>query len=141
MNATCLLIDDDVEEHDLFTTALHQVNPNLNCVVLDSGIKAVEKLKSEQSLVPGFIFLDLNMPGMDGKQCLVELKTIDRLKEVPIIIYSTSINPLHVSETKELGSAGYVVKPDAFSDLVDTLNKVITTTSWDNSYFYFSKRA
>ncbi|WP_247236479.1 response regulator [Telluribacter sp. SYSU D00476] len=141
MTTTCLLIDDDADEHYLFEKALHDVNPELGCVLEDNGKKALEKLHVDQSIRPGVIFLDLNMPGMDGKQCLAELKKIDRLKEVPIVIYSTSSNTRDVSETKLMGSAGYMVKPDHYNELVQTLNRVLDEVTRSRSHFFFNKES
>ncbi|GAB3164388.1 response regulator [Telluribacter humicola] len=139
MTTTCLLIDDDVDEHFLFEKALRDINPELGCVLEDNGRKAVEKLYVDLSIKPEVIFLDLNMPGMDGKQCLAELRKIDRLKEVPIVIYSTSSNTQDVNETQKMGSAGYMVKPDHYSELVQTLNRVLNVVTHSHTHFFFNK--
>ncbi len=138
-NRTCLLIDDDTEEHEIFTIAMIRLNPFLNCVTLSSGTGAVEKLRNDPGFTPDFIFLDLNMPGMDGKQCLAHLKNIERLQKVPVIVFSTSSNEKDVKDTMNLGSTGYVVKPDSISELVGTLSLIINTPKQVQPHFFFPK--
>ncbi|HEV7349801.1 response regulator [Telluribacter sp.] len=122
---TCFLIDDDPDDQEIFTLALSKVDPAISCVTADDGIDALQKLKKDESFVPEFIFLDLNMPRMNGKQCLAELVKIDRLEQTPIIIYSTSSEPRDVMETKELGASDFIVKPSYFDALAASLSKVI----------------
>ncbi|GAB3164425.1 response regulator [Telluribacter humicola] len=136
MSVTWLLIDDDTDDQYLFSSALHDVNPTLQCVTEISGMSALEKLYKEESFTPEVIFLDLNMRGLDGKQCLSELKKIDRLKEVPIIIYSTSNYPRDISETRELGAAGYIVKPTGFTEIVKTIYSLLEKPIRNTSYFF-----
>ncbi|HEV7350174.1 response regulator [Telluribacter sp.] len=137
MSATCLLIDDDQDEHFLFASALREIDPALACISEESALEAVNKLKTNLDFTPEFIFLDLNMPGLDGKWCLANLKKIERLREVPIIIYSTSRNKEDVCEAKNLGSAGYVVKPGAYQELKMTLKNVLGNLTRHDSYFFY----
>ncbi|WP_247236488.1 response regulator [Telluribacter sp. SYSU D00476] len=139
MGDTWLLIDDDTDDQFLFSSALHDVNPALRCVTEISGTNALELLQKEEGFTPEVIFLDLNMRGLDGKQCLVRLKTIDRLKEVPIVIYSTSNYPRDISETKELGAAGYIVKPTGFREMVKTIRSLLDSPIRNNSYFFYGR--
>lgn len=138
-NSTCLLIDDDAEEHEIFTIAMIRLNPFLNCISVKSGTHAVERLRSDVNFTPDYIFLDLNMPGMDGKQCLAQLQKIERLQGVPIVIFSTSSNETDVKETMSMGSYGYVVKPDTISELVGTLGQILNTPKQKQSHFFFPR--
>jgi CheY-like chemotaxis protein len=85
---TCFLVDDDVDDLEIFTLAVEDLRINVNCVTAADGIDALEKLRNDEAFVPDFIFLDLNMPRMNGKQCLLEIKKIERLSSTPVIIYS-----------------------------------------------------
>lgn len=139
MSDTLLLIDDDPEEYELFCSALLQVAPDLQCIALDSGKDAIEKIQKEKSFTPEFIFVDLNMPGLNGKQVLAELKDIDRIRQVPIIIYSTSSSKEDVQETKELGSSGYIVKPASYAALVETLKKVLNGSAGSSTHYFYGR--
>jgi CheY-like chemotaxis protein len=117
----CLLVDDDSEERDIFCMALEDMGENINCIHADNGMDALEKLRS-QNFIPDFIFIDMNMPRMNGNQCLEEIKKITYLEKVPVYMYSASAEPEIVAETKRLGAAGFIVKPGSVAELTKTLN-------------------
>ncbi|KAA9346237.1 MULTISPECIES: response regulator [Larkinella] len=122
---TCFLIDDDEDDQELFTLALKKVDPTLTCVVADDCGEAIQKLREEDAFMPQFIFLDLNMPRMHGKQCLMELKKIARIEHIPIIIYTTSSEPKDIHETKALGATDFLTKPPLISTLTTRLAKLL----------------
>src|SRR5688500_974711 len=99
-----LFIDDDLEDHEVFCDALKAVNPDAECVYRTDGIEALKFLREESSSLPDYIFLDLNMPRMGGAECLKALKSDDVLKDVPVILYSTSVHPSEGQKLKELGA-------------------------------------
>jgi CheY-like chemotaxis protein len=107
---TCFLIDDDHEEQEIFEYALKSVNPTVLIVTASNGIDALQKLVTEKDFNPDFIFLDLNMPRMDGKETLKELRKIDRLNLIPVVIYSTSGSERDIRETQALGANFYLEK-------------------------------
>ena len=84
----CLLIDDDSEECEIFQYALEELKLPIECYLATSGKQALEDLKHRR-LRPDYIFLDLNMPKMDGTQCLQEIKRLNDHADVPVILYST----------------------------------------------------
>lgn len=112
----CLLIDDDEDEHELFGMALDDTNYSIELISSLSSIDALAMLKST-SVLPDFIFLDLNLPNLNGKECLKELKKIGHLQNIPVIIYSTSSYDKDIQESLELGAAHYVTKPPILEDL------------------------
>ncbi|OIN59183.1 response regulator [Arsenicibacter rosenii] len=120
----CFLVDDDIDDQEIFAMALHKVDPAIACIFANDGIDALTKLQQDQSFIPHYIFLDLNMPRMNGRQCLVELKKIDRLSQVPVIMYSTSSEQKDISETKALGATDYVAKPPSISILTQALTHI-----------------
>jgi CheY-like chemotaxis protein len=121
-NITCFLIDDDVDDQEIFALALERVNTSIKCTMANDGIEALEKLRGNDTSVPQYIFLDLNMPRVNGKQCLAEIKKDSRLDHIPVIIYSTSSDPRDVDETKQLGATAFITKPSKISDLVKILS-------------------
>src|SRR4051812_25501663 len=108
---TCLLIDDDQDDQDIFMIALNDSGKAVKCYTADNAVFGLKHLDSNPDFVPDYIFLDLNMPGMNGKQCLVEIKSRPFLKNVPVVIYSTSSLPRDIEETKTLGAAAFITKP------------------------------
>lgn len=119
-----LLIDDDLDDQEIFCLAAQDVDASIECVCESDSINAIEKLNTDLSFVPDCIFIDMNMPRMNGRQCLIEVKKIDRLHDVPIFMCSTSSDPKVIAETKALGAADFIVKPSTLSDFTKTLTKV-----------------
>lgn len=116
----CLLIDDDLDDQEIFALALQQVNPELKCVSATSAHEALAKLALPSPL-PAYIFLDLNMPRMNGKECLREIKKMSHLQDIPVIIYSTSSLRNDVVETLRLGASEFITKPFSMPELVAVL--------------------
>lgn len=121
---TCFLIDDDREDRKLFSFILSDVDTAHTCIPAENGQVALDKLKADEAFVPDFIFLDLNMPIMGGKECLPELKKIPRLKDVPVVIYTTSSNERDVEETRQLGADHFLVKPNDTDNLEQILRSL-----------------
>lgn len=122
----CLLIDDDVDDQEIFTMALHEFNDAILCDFANDGVKALEKLLTDIAFIPSCIFIDINMPRMNGVECLAEIRKIARLKPVPVCMYSTSADPEIVAKTKALGATDFIVKPASITILSDLLCKFFT---------------
>ena len=118
-----LLIDDDEDDRDFFQFALESINNNIVYMGAESGYDALNLLKKDP--LPDYIFLDLNMPAMSGRECLIELKKSPALKHIPVIIFSTSSDPRDKEETKQLGAVDFITKPSKTSDLIKALNNFI----------------
>ena len=114
---TFMIIDDDFEDRNLFCEAVKEINENAKCWAVSNGKDAIIKLLSSSLLLPDLIFLDPNMPGMSGRECLKELKKNIELKNIPIVIYSTSLSQKDIDETRALGAAYFRVKPSTFKAL------------------------
>ncbi|MCW3086203.1 MAG: response regulator receiver protein [Bacteroidetes bacterium] len=123
-NKICFLIDDDEDDQSVFQLALEDTDEPVDCVFASSGTEAINKLKDE-TFNPCCIFLDLNMPGMNGKQCLIELRKMDHLTDTPVFIYSTSSDDKVISEIKQLGATDYIIKPTSISVLTKILSEHI----------------
>jgi CheY-like chemotaxis protein len=118
-----LFVDDDADDKDIFLEAINEIDPDILCDVATNGEEALTKLQS-QDFLPEYIFLDINMPIMDGKSFLVTIKKIDRLKDVPVIIYSTTQEKHQIRELTSLG-AEYIGKPTSYEVLISSLSKYL----------------
>ncbi|MGZ3899534.1 MAG: response regulator [Bacteroidia bacterium] len=107
---TLMIIDDDRDDIYFFLKAVKKLPEEFDCIAAENGVKALEKLNSENEL-PDFIFLDLNMPCMDGLSCINELKKSNKFKHIPVIIYSTSSSGSEKQALKNSGAAYYLSKP------------------------------
>jgi CheY-like chemotaxis protein len=119
-----LLVDDDADDQYVFVDALNSVYPNINVSTAIDGIDALEKLAAKKDL-PELIFLDLNMPRMNGKTFLKEIKSSHVLNDIPVIVYSTSSNPADIAETKELGARELITKRNSYDKLCSVLSSVL----------------
>jgi CheY-like chemotaxis protein len=119
------LIDDDADDRELFREALYMIDPNIICHTAMDGRKALAMLASGIVPLPNIIFLDINMPGMTGWECLDILKGGDRYRDIPVIIYSTSSYAEDIEKAHRGGALCFYIKPVRFVDLVDSLQLVI----------------
>ncbi len=87
---------------------------------------AFEQLNGDHSFVPDYIFLDLNMPRMDGFQTLAAIKQIAHLDAVPVIIYTTSTEQRDMDRSHSLGCYRFITKPVSIKDLTFILNDIFS---------------
>ncbi|MFT3910986.1 MAG: response regulator [Ferruginibacter sp.] len=119
------LADDDVDDQEFFISALHEIDAGIECITAADGIEALEKLQDNKDRIPDFIFLDQNMPRVTGIQCLREIKKIEALKNVPVIMCSTSHADKDNEEAKKLGVNYIFRKTPSFKEMVVYLKKLI----------------
>jgi CheY-like chemotaxis protein len=124
-NKKFLLIDDDPDDQEFFLEATKEVDDSIECSFASSCEEALETLKSN-AYIPDYIFLDLNMPKVDGKKCLAEIKKIFHVQHIPVIIYSTSSLKKDIEETASLGAVYFLTKPSAFRELCSAIEKVLS---------------
>ena len=123
-----LLIDDDEDEHFFFLEALHKVNSGAICDCLANGKAGLAQLNSATTL-PDYVFLDLNMPRMNGMEVLKTIKATSGIANIPVIIYSTSQSQDDMAQAKALGAAQYISKPNTINQLVDILLQLFNAQS------------
>lgn len=120
------IIDDDVEDQEIFMEALREVDESIQCSSSTSGEEALKQLEQDTLTLPDLIFLDLNMPKLNGKQILREIKNTSSLKAIPVIMYSTSFAPRDIEEIKNLGAAFHLLKPSRFDELCQSLGFILS---------------
>ncbi|MGN7810837.1 response regulator [Flavobacterium sp. 22076] len=120
-----LLADDDRDDIEMFCEALEMVNENVICECAENGDQAWRML-NDMNEKPQLIFLDINMPIMNGWECLKLIKKDENYQDIPVIIISTSSHKNDMETASKLGALGYFVKPNDFNDLKSML-KIITS--------------
>lgn len=118
-----LVVDDDPDDQFLFREALEYVDSNALLQFAFNGVEALEAIDTEKR--PDYVFLDLNMPVMDGVECLAQLKKLDFFDSFKVIIYSTSIDPKVAVQCKSNGAASVIQKPNDFLKLCSILANVL----------------
>jgi len=124
-----MLADDDKDDQHLFEEALDKTNVPTELTTANNGQELMDNLHDTSIPNPDVIFLDINMPVKNGKDCLKEIKADEDLKDIPTVIYSTSDNEKDINETFKAGANLYVSKPNSFSRIVSVL-KYIFTLRW-----------
>ena len=118
-----MLADDDADDRDLFSEAISDQLANIDS--FPNGVQLMKILNAKTEL-PDFVFIDLNMPEKSGKECLLEIRKQERLKDLPVIIYSTSSSKRDIDDTFELGANLYMTKPNSFSELKRMVSSVLS---------------
>lgn len=111
-NISLLIIDDDADDRYLFIEAVKDIDQSIECIEVNNGEKALEILANPAHILPDCIFLDLRMPRLSGKICLQEIKLNERLKNIPVYIYTTSKEVEESKELKEMGAFHFITKPN-----------------------------
>lgn len=118
-----LYIDDDIEDIEIFHEAVKTIDPSIQYLTARNGKDALELLHSA-TLLPDFIVLDFNMPGMDGKTCLQEIRKEKKFDALKAVIYSTNGFPRDIAQIESLG-AKFIRKANSFHDLCEMVKSLI----------------
>jgi DNA-binding response OmpR family regulator len=117
-----LAVDDD--DRELFEQALKRVNPQVHYNIATDGIQALEYLNKQFDTQPDFIFMDVNMPKMGGKECLALLKANNNFNGITVVMYSTTQSREEIAAFTKMG-AMFLQKPSNFNELVHSLKKML----------------
>jgi signal transduction histidine kinase len=129
-----LLIEDNPADADLTKEALQKFKRSVNIQVSSSGDEALLYLrkrgKYSEAIRPDIVFLDLNLPGLDGREVLREIRNDNVLKSIPVLILTSSEADLDILKAYSLGANCYIVKPVAFNQFIEIIHK--TEDFWFN---------
>ncbi|MEO7210791.1 MAG: response regulator [Chitinophagaceae bacterium] len=127
------LIDDDEDDQFFFKEVIESINPILHCDIATDGKLALDKLRVSDAL-PDIIFLDLNMPVMNGFDFLIQIKKEIGLSKIPVGIFSTSNNLRDKELTKEIGAQFFLTKPNDFQELRKNVQQILSADFSTNDY-------
>lgn len=120
------LADDDDDDRVMFAEALFEIDSTVILTQAQDGQQLMEILYKQTDSLPDIIFMDINMPKQDGLKCLEEIRNQrGNLKELFVIILSTSSDPLVIDKAFNLGATFYAVKPSTFDDLKSFIKEVL----------------
>ncbi len=117
------IADDDTDDVESFEDALKSLSLPTQLTVVNDGAELLTTLNDKVPPAPDAIFLDLNMPRKTGFECLTEIRKDPKLKDIPVVILSTSDNINAIETTYSLGANYYICKPRSF----ELLKKAIST--------------
>lgn len=121
-----LIADDDSDDADIFCEALSQIATVMKCYKVENGREVFEFLSGPETGKPDVIFLDINMPVMNGWECLKKLKSTEDFSQIPTIMYSTSSAKKDIDQAYRLGASLFLTKPEDFKELCKILEIVAT---------------
>ncbi|HVS98081.1 MAG TPA: response regulator [Puia sp.] len=131
MNRRFLLADDDADDASIFCEALTAIAPVMECYTAGNGIELFEMLLRHLPHPPDVIFLDINMPVMNGWQCLRKLKADADFRDIPVIMYSTSSAKKDIDMAYNLGVRVFLTKPEDVRELGKIL-EIVANSSKDS---------
>ena len=127
---TIFLADDDADDREFFETACDKIDTQIQLQLFKNGQLLFEYLKVGE-IIPDIVFLDINMPKMDGFQCLDQIRNTLSLRNLCVIMYSTSNNKADINKCYSLKANGFVQKPYSFNELKSILEKIFVT-DWED---------
>lgn len=120
-----LLADDDKEDCLFFKEALKELSIVTNLTMVHDGEQLMQLLTDASFELPQVLFLDLNMPRKNGFSCLEEIKGDDRLKSLPVIIFSTPCEQDVADQLFDFGAHLYICKPPDFVKLKNVIYQAL----------------
>lgn len=124
-----LIADDDSDDCYLIRLAFEDCKIDNPIVFLKNGLEVVDYMKQHEEIIEeksvGLIILDLNMPKMDGRETLSNLKSNPFWRKVPVIVMTTSSVNEDVDRCYDLGANSYITKPNSYEGLNDTIKTMV----------------
>ncbi|MFC4097528.1 response regulator [Euzebyella saccharophila] len=120
-----VLVDDDEDDRMFFADALQEIELKTDLQEFHNGQELLDFLTGDCEEFPQLIFLDLNMPVMDGFECLKKIRSNPKLENLVVAIYSTSSSERDIEETFVNGANIYINKPNKFEELKKTIAQVV----------------
>lgn len=130
---TIFLTEDDKDDQTIFKEALDEIEISFHIANFQNGEELLEHLENNQDLLPDIIFLDLNMPKMNGMDCLKILRATPKYKDLFVAIYSTSGSQENIENAFMAGANAYIRKPADFEELKDILRELLRD-SWGDHF-------
>jgi CheY-like chemotaxis protein len=127
-----LLVDDDKDDCLFFKEVLEELQLQTKLTTLHNGEELMIILNKRSAELPDVIFLDLNMPRKNGYDCLLEIKASKKLKQIPVIIYSTAYERDIANLLYKNGARYYIRKPGDYPELKNIIQKALTLISENN---------
>lgn len=128
-----ILAEDDINDRELFEDALEELSIQTRLIISEDGVELMTTLADIVPPPPYAIFLDLNMPRKNGYECLAEIRNTQKLKEIMVVIFSTTDNQHAIETTYSLGANYYVCKPRSFELLKKAIETVLLFTPQQQS--------
>ena len=121
-----------MDDRLFFEDAIEELFTSYKLSTVTDGVELMEVLSDDSEQLPDILFLDINMPRKNGCECLAEIKANDMLKEIPVVIFSTSLDMEIVNKLYENGAHYYIRKPGDFNVLKKVIYQATVLLKEDN---------
>jgi len=132
MPLNILLADDDTDDCVFFEEALRELPLSTHLIAMHDGEQLMRQLMNETNKLPDVLFLDLNMPRKNGRECLIEIKRSKKLNQLPVIIFSTSLEEEVVNLLYKNGAQYFIHKPVEFRKFTKIIGQTLTLITGGN---------
>ena len=119
---TVFIADDDSDDLLLFKDALESVDSSIKLEDVKNGVDLLNLLSH---IKPDLLFLDLDMPGKNGLECLIEIRKKDQYQFLPIVVFSSTTRPSNIETAYELGADLFFIKPANYNDLTSSITAIL----------------
>lgn len=120
------MAEDDPDDYYFFSKVLNEINSNVKLSWFQSCEDLLQFLKADSGL-PSLIVLDMNMPKMNGQNCLVTIKQELQLHHIPVIIFSTAGQPAIIKMAIQAGALKYILKPFSLAEFKEVIHEILAT--------------
>jgi CheY-like chemotaxis protein len=120
-----LLADDDIDDRNFFKDALRSLPLTTSLSTVNDGDELMNYLLANTEQLPHVLFLDINMPAKNGFECLEEIKQNEKLKDIPVVMFSTSSEQDKIKILFKTGADVYIHKPSNFAQLVQVIHHAL----------------
>jgi CheY-like chemotaxis protein len=129
-----LLADDDTDDCIFFKEALGELLLSTHLTTVHDGEQLMQLLTNETNVLPHVLFLDLNMPRKNGFECLTEIKLSKKLKQLPVIVFSTSFEQEVVNQLYKNRAQYFIRKPSEFSQFKKIIQLSLALITTENTF-------
>ena len=127
-NKSVLIVDDDSDDQEFFTSVINEINPAIEVRVTDSKSGMFTELDSR---LPDLIFIDSLIQNESGVTGIRQIKSNSELKAIPVIMYTGSSDEKNIATAFEAGAVGYITKPDTYAAIKQVMEQVLEK-DWNN---------
>jgi CheY-like chemotaxis protein len=130
-----LYVDDDIDDLNFMREAFIEIDPSVQITELNNGVEALrhlDSLKTDPSLFPSLIIMDINMPLMDGRMTIKHIREQAVLRLIPIVAFTTSNNPMDRLICGQMG-VKCVLKPNSAAELKQIAKEFLQTYVYSHS--------
>jgi len=120
-----ILADDDIDDCNFFKEALAALPLSTQLKTVHDGVELMDYLVTNEAYLPHVLFLDINMPRKNGFECLSEIKHNEKLKDLPVVMFSTSKSQDNINILFKTGADVYIRKPANFAQLVQVIHHAL----------------